>query len=216
MKLEKNSKLLFIGDSITDCERDYNARLAGWGSFGNGYVSLINAFLTGLAPEYAISVYNKGISGNTVLDLANRWEEDVLSLNSDYVAIMIGINDVWRHFNAVMEPIIKVDEETFKKTYEDLILKTKPKVKQIYLMSAFMIIETKDYPMRKKLEKYIQITKDLAQKYDLPFIDLQERFDIFLESLPAYALSSDHVHPNLSGHMIIAKAFLDKINFKWS
>lgn len=215
MELEKKSKLLFVGDSITDCERNYDAVPAGRDSFGEGYVSLVNAFLTGLAPEYAISVYNKGISGNNVLDLENRWDKDVLDLNPDYVSVMIGVNDVWRHYSAIMQPVPKIDEKTFRETYEKLILKTKPKVKQMYLMSAFMIIETKDYPMRKQLENYIQITKELAEKYDLVFINVQERFDKFLESLPAYVLSSDHVHPNLSGHMIIAKAFLDKINFKW-
>lgn len=215
MKLEKGSKLLMIGDSVTDCDRLYDAIPAGWGSFGNGYVNLVNACLTGLAPEYQIAVYNKGISGNTVVDLQQRWQQDVLDLQPDYVSVMIGINDVWRHFDAVMQPMEKVDEETFRNTYEELIQKTKPVVKQMYLIGAFMMIETKDYPMRKMVERYADITKELAKKYELPYIDVQARMDAFMESLPAYTLSSDHVHPNVQGHMIVAKAFLDEIGFEW-
>ena len=152
MKLEKGSKLLMIGDSVTDCDRLYDAIPAGWGSFGNGYVNLVNACLTGLAPEYRIAVYNKGISGNTVVDLQQRWQQDVLDLKPDYVSVMIGINDVWRHFDAFMQPMEKVDEEMFRNTYEELIQKTKPVVKQMYLIGAFMMIETKDYPMRKMVD----------------------------------------------------------------
>ena len=215
MELEKGSKLIMIGDSVTDCERMYDAILAGWGSFGNGYVNLVNACLTGLAPEYQIAVYNKGISGNTVLDLQRRWQQDVLDLNPDYVSVMIGINDVWRHYDAVMQPVEKVGEETFEAVYEELIQKTKPVVKQMYLIGAFMMIETKEYPMRQTVERYAAITKKLAKKYELPYIDIQEKMDQFMESLPAYTLSNDHVHPNVQGHMIIAKAFLDAIGFDW-
>lgn len=215
MQLEKGSKLVMIGDSVTDCERMYDAVPAGWGSFGNGYVNLINACLTGLAPEYQIAVCNKGVSGNTVLDLKRRWQQDVLDMKPDYVSIMIGINDVWRHYDAVMQPIEKVDEETFESVYEELIQKTKPLVKQMYLIGAFMIIETKEYPMRQSVERYATITKKLAQKYGIPYIDVQEKMDRFMEYLPAYMLSNDHVHPNTQGHMIIAKAFLDAIGFDW-
>jgi len=48
MKIEQNSRLVFIGDSITDCGR---AIPIGEGSgLGNGYVSLVNAFFTSILP----------------------------------------------------------------------------------------------------------------------------------------------------------------------
>lgn len=215
LQLEKGSKLLMIGDSVTDCERNYNATPAGGESFGVGYVNLVNACLTGLAPEAAISVYNKGISGNTVLDLERRWDKDVLAFKPDYVSVMIGINDVWRHFDAILQPVEKVGEEAFSAVYENLLQKTKPLVKQLYILGPFMIVETKDYPMRKMVERYAAIARNLAAKYDVPYIDLQSKMDTFMDALPAYTISSDHVHPNVQGHMIIAKAFLDAIGFVW-
>lgn len=212
MILENNSTLLMVGDSVTDCGRDRN-----WlSSYGNGYVNLVNAFLTSLSPESKICVVNKGIDGNTILDLKERFEEDIISLNPDYVTIMIGINDVWRQFDSVLCPYSKfADEETFYNTYTELINKIKNKTKQIFIFSPFMIIDIKDYPMRKMTEKYTQICKKVAEENNLIFIDVQTKFDEFTNHLSSYILSSDHVHPNIQGHTIIAKAFLDSIDFKF-
>lgn len=212
MILENNSKLIMIGDSVTDCGRDYN-----WiASYGDGYVNLVNAFLTALSPESKISVINKGVNGNTILDLEERFEEDVLSLNPDYLTIMIGINDVWRQFDAVLQPNTRyASEEKFYDTYTKLIKSVKDKVKQIFIFSPFMIIDTKDYPMRNMTERYAQICKKVAEENGLIYIDVQKEFDKFTNHLSSYILSADHVHPNVQGHTIIAKAFLDSINFKF-
>lgn len=48
MLLQPNTKLLFIGDSITDCGRDRPVG-EGWG-LGNGYVSLLHALLNSTYP----------------------------------------------------------------------------------------------------------------------------------------------------------------------
>ena len=106
MLLQEGTRLVMIGDSITDCNRAYDAMPAGWGSFGDGYVNLVNACLTGLAPEQKVMVINKGISGNTILDLQSRWDEDVLALKPDWVSIMIGVNDAWRHFDGVLSQVV--------------------------------------------------------------------------------------------------------------
>ncbi|MGO4272601.1 GDSL-type esterase/lipase family protein, partial [Paenibacillus sp. TAF58] len=90
MRLEKGTKLVMIGDSITDAGRE---RPIGEGSFagiGNGYVALVEALLHSFYPELGIRVVNMGISGNTVLDLKARWETDVLELKPDWLSIMVG------------------------------------------------------------------------------------------------------------------------------
>ena len=77
MLIQPNSRLLFIGDSITDCGRK---RPIGSGGFdqalGNGYVSLVDAALAAVYPDFAISTINMGINGDTVpkvLQLRTRW-----------------------------------------------------------------------------------------------------------------------------------------------
>ncbi|RDU23805.1 SGNH/GDSL hydrolase family protein [Anaerosacchariphilus polymeriproducens] len=216
MLLEKNSRLLMIGDSITDCGRSYDSEPGGWDSFGDGYVSLMNAFFTALEPKKQIMVINKGISGDTILHLKQRWEKDVFSLNPDYISIMIGVNDVWRQFDGILKQDIPVTPEIFRNTYQELIEITLPKVKNIFLLGCFMIESNKNDKMAAMVHQYADITKELADKYSLPFIDVQSYFDKFLLHLNSFILSSDRVHPNLQGHMLIAKAFLDTIGFEWN
>ncbi|HIT90314.1 MAG TPA: SGNH/GDSL hydrolase family protein [Candidatus Merdenecus merdavium] len=216
MKIAKDSTLLMIGDSITDCGRTYDAIPGGWGSFGEGYVSLVNACFTGLSPQKRIKVFNKGFSGDTILDLNKRWQQDVLDMNPDYVSIMIGINDVWRHFDALLQKCHLVTPKEFEETYDEIICKTKDKVKDIFILGPFMVESNRQDEMRKLVDEYAQIARNIANKHGLIYIDMQSRIDEFLTHLPSYAISSDRVHPNLQGHMILAKAFLDGVDFRFS
>jgi len=46
--------------------------------------------------KYAVlnlKVHNKGISGNKVYQLAERWDKDCLGLKPDVLSILIGVND---------------------------------------------------------------------------------------------------------------------------
>lgn len=215
MRLEKGSRLVMIGDSITDCGRNYEANPAGGGSFGDGYVNLVNACLTGLAPSYGIMVVNKGVNGNTIVDLKKRWQKDVLDLKPDYVSVMIGINDVWRHFDGSLQQLELVDPEEYKRVYDELITDTKPKVKEIFIMSPFMIEPNRQDKMRTMVDAYAEIARETADRHGLLFIDVQKKIDAFLEELSSYIISGDRVHPNVQGHMIVAKAFLDGIGFSW-
>lgn len=217
MLLKKNCRLVMAGDSVTDCGRNYDADPAGWGSFGNGYVSLIDSLLTAFAPDDRIMVINKGVNGNTVLDLKKRWQKDVLDLQPNAVCIMIGVNDVWRQFDSVVrqEPI--VSKELFYQTYEELILATLPHVDSLFLMGCFMVEPNVNDPMGSMVREYAAIAKELAKKHGLLYIDVQSRLDEYTKHLSAYYLSSDRVHPNGNcGHLILAKAFLDTIGFTWN
>jgi len=205
-----------IGDSITDCGRNYDAPPAGPSSFGEGYVNLVNACLTGLNPNARIMVINKGISGNRITDLKERWEKDVKALNPDWVSVMIGVNDAWRHFDNILTQAKQVEEEEFTEIYAELIQKTLAYAKGMILVSPFMLETNREDPMRKMIERYGAIGKKMAEKYNLIFVDVQEKMDEFMESLPNCTLSGDRVHPNVQGHMIIAKAILDAVGFEWN
>ena len=118
MKLQKGSKLVMIGDSITDAGR---ARPVGEGLFdplGRGYVCMVNALLGAVYPERGLRVVNMGCSGNTVRDLKARWQTDVFDLKPDWVSIMIGINDVWRQYDLPLQP----ESHVPLKEYEEKIL----------------------------------------------------------------------------------------------
>src|SRR3954462_2992704 len=98
MLIQAGQKLVMIGDSITDCERARPVGEGLFGAVGKGYVAMVDAQLMNAFPERSIRVVNMGSSGNTVRDLAGRWQGDILDLRPDWLSVLIGINDVWRQF----------------------------------------------------------------------------------------------------------------------
>ncbi|HLK59562.1 MAG TPA: SGNH/GDSL hydrolase family protein [Chthonomonadaceae bacterium] len=215
MKLEPGSKLVMIGDSITDCER---ARPVGEGLFGaqgKGYVSLVDALLGAVYPREAIRVVNMGTSGNTVRDLKARWQTDVLDLNPDWVSIMIGDNDVWRQFDLPRQPETHVYPEEYAATLEELVTQTLPKVKGLVLMTPFYIEPNPQDAMRAQMDRYGEIVRQLAQKHNTLFVDTQAAFHAALQHYYPATLGWDRVHPNHIGHMILARAFLQALSFVW-
>ncbi|MFH1760814.1 MAG: SGNH/GDSL hydrolase family protein [bacterium] len=213
MKVNKDSSLLFIGDSITDCGRD--RPVGKRRGLGDGYVNLIDSLLEAICPEKRITVLNTGISGNRVIDLDARWNEDVIKLNPDWVSIMIGINDVWRQFDTPEAPV-QVNKTMYKEVYSGLIESIIKKVNGLVLMTPYLIEKDRSDPMRKIMDEYGEIVRDLADNYKTLFVDVQEGFDKYLEFNPSQNLCADRIHPYLAGHVIIAKGFLKTIDFEWN
>lgn len=211
MMIEPNATLLFIGDSVTDCGRDRVRPEGFYGKLGTSYVDQVNTMLAYHYPKQHVRILNYGISGNTVKDLERRWEEDVLALNPDYVVILIGINDVWRHFDAPFETYRHITLNDFRATYLDLINRTKERVKGMILMTPFYIEANREDPMRKQMEDYAEVVRTLSQQYQLPLVDLQYAYDEMMKHYPTQLLSKDRVHPNNLGHYVIAQAFLKEI-----
>jgi lysophospholipase L1-like esterase len=213
MKLDPKTKLLMIGDSITDVGR---ARPIGEGrndELGKGYVSFVDALLNTVYPQAAIRVINMGISGNTVRDLKARWQSDVLSLTPDWLSIMIGINDVWRQFDSPRQTERHVDPEEYETTLRDLIRQTQPMLKGLVLMTPFYIEPNTSDPMRAKMDHYGGIVKKIADESNAIFVDTQAAFNAALKHQYAGNLAWDRVHPGATGHMILALAFLKTIGF---
>lgn len=215
MKIQPNSKLLLIGDSITDCGRGRPIAEASFNALGDGYVSLLNAFFTTTVPQARLRIVNMGTSGNTVRDLAARWDSDVVALNPDWLSICIGINDVWRQFDARLqvESFVSLDEYT--RTLEDLIRTTRPQIRGLVLMTPYFIEPNRTDPMRIMMDQYGAVVRELASRYEAIFVDTQAAFDRVLAELHPMALAEDRVHPNMTGHMILARAFLEAVEFAW-
>ena len=165
-------------------------------------------------PEMHLRIVNMGISGNQCRDLEARWQTDVFDQNPDWVSVLIGINDVWRQFDS---PEIKeqhVSPEDFRTCYERLIKSTLPRVKGMILMTPYFMEPNRDDPMRRRMDEYGAITKELAEKYHLTLVDLQAGWDKLFQHMHPMNIAWDRVHPNQIGCMYIAKQFLSAIGFK--
>lgn len=207
MNILDGQTILFTGDSITDCGRD---RPIGMGNgLGNGYVSLVNGFWSATNPECNIKVLNTGISGNRVTDLDGRWQEDVLDIAPDWLSIMIGINDVWRQFdNPDMD---QVQINLYEKVYRKLLEQTRGSLKGLVLMTPYLIEPDLSDPMRAQMNRYSALVEKFATEFDAVFVNTQAAFDKYLKHRSSQTLCGDRVHPNLTGHMIIARSFLAEI-----
>jgi len=215
MKIAAGSKLVMIGDSITDCGRAHPDGEGLGGAYGSGYVSMVNALLGAAAGGLRVRVVNKGINGNTVRDLKARWEKDVLEQRPDWLSVLIGINDVWRQFDCPLRTECHVLLEEYEATLAELLERTRPKLKGLVLMAPYLIEPNRADPMRAAMDRYGQAVRRLAGRFDAVFVDTQAAFDAVLRHWHPMALAWDRVHPNAVGHMAIARALLNALGFDW-
>jgi lysophospholipase L1-like esterase len=216
MKLEQGQKLLFIGDSITDADRNKEVRDGGNGALGKGYVAFVDALLQSVYPELGIRTVNKGINGHTVRNLKDRWHEDVINHNPDWLSVMIGINDVWRQYDAPLIKEYHVYIEEYEETLKKLVKETRPQVKGLILMSPFYLESNEQDDMRRTMDQYGSVVKKIASENDCLYVDTQAALNKILKTIYPAALAWDRVHPNATGHMVMARAFLQVLDFDWN
>lgn len=215
MLIQPGSKLVMIGDSITDCDR---TRPVGEGVFdglGKGYVNLVNSLLGACCPERRIRVVNMGISGNTVRDLKVRWQTDVVDQKPDWLSVMIGINDVWRQFDCPLQADWGVPLDEYERTIDELVASIQPALKGLVMMTPYFIEPNQQDAMRATMDRYGAVVRKIAVKYDAIFVDTQAAFDQLLLHIHPAAVAWDRVHPNTTGHMLLAKAFLEAVGFQY-
>lgn len=213
MRFEKHDKIIFIGDSITDCGRKQPIGEGKDNALGTGYVALTHALLQSAYPELSLRIINMGIGGNTSRHLKERWDRDVIDLKPDWVSVMIGINDVWRQYDrpTITEEHVYIDE--YRENLEHIVQRTMPLVKGMIMMTPFYIENDPNDEMLRSMNQYGQVVKEVAEKNNAIFVDTQQVFNPLLEHMYPAAIAWDRVHTNLTGHMAIARAFLQAIGF---
>ena len=204
ISLEENYKILFIGDSITDCGRSRE----DLSNPGLGYVRFLAGMLGMSYAELKPKFINTGISGDRVRDLKARWEPDCLKHKPDVVSIMIGINDTWRRYDAAKDP---TDAAAYKKDYEFILKELKNKLDcQIVIVEPFLLPTPEDRrEWREDLDPKITAARELASEYADAFVPLDGIFaSAAIRREPSY-WTPDGVHPSIQGHMLIAESWLE-------
>jgi len=215
MKIGKREKLVIIGDSITDCGRAQPVAEGLFDPLGRGWVTQVDALLTTTYPQQGIRVVNVACSGNTVRDLKGRWERDVIAQKPDWLAVYIGINDVWRQFDLPRMPETHVGLKEYEQTYDALLKQVRPGLKGLVLLTPHMVEPNRRDPMRRRMDAYGAVVRKLAKRHDAVVVDLQAAFDRMLKHMHPMALAWDRIHPNQTGHMAIARAFLSALGYRW-
>ena len=205
-------RILFQGDSITDCDR----RRSDFYHLGLGYPNLIKASLGFECPgEYEF--INRGVSGDRIVDLYARIKADFINLKPDYASIYIGVNDTWHEINDKNG----VDTAKFEKIYTMMIEEIKaacPDTKLIlitpYVLEGCGSCNTEEIPNKYQLfradvaDKSAAV-KRIAEKFGLALIELQPEFDEACTKAPASYWTGDGVHPGECGHELIKRLWLE-------
>lgn len=205
--------VLFQGDSITDASRNREVST----SLGIGYANYVAGEL-GMDAPYQYKFFNRGISGNRIVDLYARIKADMINLKPDYMSILVGVNDVWHEYSYQNG----VSAEKFEMVYDLLVQELRQQLPntKIMILEPFVLPGSKtenseehpgryDY-FRSEVLLRAEAAKRIADKYNLSFVPLQGIFDKANADAPCagYWLM-DGVHPTPAGHALIKRAWLE-------
>jgi len=211
IQLLRDQTILFQGDSITDAGRN-KAENAGYnnpGALGSGYAMLTAAMLM---EEYAglnLKIYNKGISGNKVYQLAERWDKDCLELKPDVLSILIGVNDFWHKLNGNYNGTIEIYRNDFIALL-DRTVKALPNIKLVicepFAVPGVKAVDEKWFP---EFYEYQKAAREIAEKFGALFVPFQKAYDEAVKVAPASYWTGDGVHASLAGAQLMAEAWSD-------
>lgn len=206
-------KILFMGDSITDCSRGKGpSEKDPLLNLGNGYASFV-AGRMGLDHPGEYEFVNRGISGNRIVDVYGRTRRDIIALKPDYMSILIGVNDVWHEVSDPANPN-GVDGYKFLKVYDLLIEELKEELPEmkIMLMEPFVLEGPATAERIEWFEQEIairaQAVREIAAKHDLPLLPLQADLLELCEQAPETYWLADGVHPCAPFHQYIADKWI--------
>ena len=222
-----STKVVFLGDSIT--EAGIYDKEVGVPSGDTLIYPKYTGFITLLKKDIEddIELIGKGVSGNKVSNLLERYKKDVLSLNPDIVFIYIGINDVWHKYDFGTGTDIIFYENGLRKIISDLknngarVILCTPTVigenkGEFTLVNEFKDIETMEI-MNGDLDAYSDVIRKLASELNTDLLDLREIFMNYIsENNPNNESSGittyDGVHLNDLGNKLIADEMIRFIN----
>jgi lysophospholipase L1-like esterase len=197
------ARILFQGDSITEGGRWLNSNDPNH-IMGQDYAFIIAAQYGAAYPELNLDFINRGVSGNTVLDLEKRWKEDTLDLNPDILSILIGVNDNGRG----------ISFDQYELVYDRII----NEARTANLKLKLVLCEPFGNPGMKLddgIRKRQEIVAKLARKYGAALVNFQRVFDDAVKRAPAKYWIWDGVHPTYRGHQLMANEWERVVRAHW-
>jgi len=212
ISLQKDDVILFQGDSITDAGRDKNSVTPNTSPMmGSGYVIQAAGNLLFNHADKNLTVYNKGISGNKVYQLAERWDSDCIALKPNVLSILIGVNDFWHTITGNYKGTAK----TYEDDYRALLKRTRsalPGVKLIigepFAVKGIKAVDDSWFP---EFDQYRESARKLADEFNAVFIPCQKVFDEAQKRAPGVYWTHDGVHASLAGAHLMANAWLEAV-----
>ena len=211
------SRLLFIGDSITDMkwgrnEKDRNHYL------GHSYVYLIAARLGVDLPKAGLEFFNRGISGNRMRDLKARWQKDVIEMKPDLLSVLVGVND------RVVDQKRKFEADQWEADYREVLKRSREAnpdlrivlIDPFVLQSGWWMTKGGQWEIsRAQIDRMGATVTRLAKEFGAVQVRMQEVFDAAAKAVNPGQWIWDGVHPLPQGHELIARQWLEEVSGRW-
>ena len=194
-------KILFQGDSITDCGRDKR----NYHDLGPGYPKYAAEGIAAAYPDVDFEFINFGIGGNRTCQLFDRLYEDGIAFQPDIISILIGVNDIWHrhsHYIATTDAQIELN---YRCILERIKKETNAK---IVILAPYILDCPENAYLKEDLKTLLPIVRSLAKEYADVYIPLDELFAEAMKTQPEpMYYSADGVHPNENGRKLIGEAY---------
>ena len=208
--IKNDSKVLFLGDSITDVKFNRRQRFSIKGK--NIYALQLKKRFKQRSP--AIKVEIKGIASNRTYHVYDRLTADCINLKPDVIIMLIGVNDAWENY--VPEnypPLVRPMEPHIREIYRRLRTEL-PETQILYLM-PFMIDTVKEkLPFHKTLDEFREVLQAIALENGASVLDMQAVFNEAQKTSAPKDLAVDGIHPTDLGHRIMADAIEKMIEYR--
>jgi len=195
--------------------------VGGWARSGRWATATLKQFrdlLVAREPAKDVTIINKGISGHTVVDLRNRWTDDVLReearLALDQDRHQRPAPDAREHPGSPCRP------NCFAQTYDEILARTTkalPKCR-ILLIDPFYIstdrragVVPRAGARRVAEVPFATVAPDEPQVSHASRPDARDLSEAAQVSRAGF-FCGEPVHPNLSGHLVIAEAVYEALS----
>ncbi len=205
LKFLPSQRILFQGDSITDAGRNRTVS----SGLGTGYAMMCASRISASHPQLNLSFINRGVSGDLAGDLVERWQEDCIDLAPDWVSILIGINDTWRHFDQNQETPAAVFEQNYRKVLD----RTRTRLScGLIICEPFVLPYHEDrLRWRDDLDPKIRVARKLAIEFGAIYVPFDGLFAAACAKREAAFWAPDGVHPSDAGHALMAQAWIEAV-----
>ena len=210
IQIKKDSKILFIGDSITDVKFNRRKRFTIKGK--NVYALQLKKRFKKYSKNIKVEI--KGIASNRTYHVYDRLTPDCISLKPDVVIMLIGVNDAWENYvPEKYPPLLRPMEPHIREIYRRLRTEL-PNTQILYLMPFLIDAVEEKFPYHKTLDEFREVLKSIALENGATVLDLQEVFYQAQKSIEPKKLAVDGIHPTNLGHKVMADAIEKVLEFE--
>lgn len=208
--IQENSRVLFIGDSITDIRFNKRMRLQ---LRGNDVYALQASREMKKYAKHAKFFY-KGIASNRTYHVYDRLTEDCIALKPDIVILLIGVNDAWEHYVPAEYPPLRRPMEPHMREFYRRLQAELDDVQILVLLPFLIDAMPEKAPFHHVLDDFRTRLRHMAEENGAQIIDLQACFNRAQETVPPAKLAKDGVHPTNLGHQVIAREILQCVTYR--